>query len=79
MLASIDAGLLVKVVWVSLLAGVVVCALFAFVVLFSARSAESRRSGAGGASMAYAALALGAMTVFALVVGYGVHVMLSKG
>jgi hypothetical protein len=79
LLAAIDAGLLFEVVWVSLLAGVAVTILFALVVLFGARSAESRRAGAAGASMTYAFLALLAIAAFGVVVGYGVHIMLSKG
>jgi hypothetical protein len=77
-LASIDGGLLLQVVWSSLLAGVFVTVLFSFVVLFSARSAEARRAGRGGTGVAYAALAVVAMGVFTLMVGYGVHIMLSK-
>jgi hypothetical protein len=78
-LAAIDAGLLFDVVWVSLLSGVAVTILFALVVLFGSRSAEARRGGAGGTSMTYAVLALFAFAAFAVVVGYGVHIMLSKG
>jgi hypothetical protein len=79
MLAAIDGGLLFEVVWASLLAGVFVTVLFSFVVLFGARSAEARRGGRGGASMAYATLSVVAMAIFAVVVAYGVHIMLSKG
>ena len=78
-LASFDVGLLFVVVWASLLASVVVCVLFAFVIRFSARSADARRSGAGGAAMAWGGLALLFMAAFAGMVGYGVHIMLSKG
>ncbi len=78
-LAAIDAGLLFDVIWVSLLSGVAVTILFALVVLFGSRSAEARRGGASGISMTYAVLALFAFAVFAVVVGYGVHIMLSKG
>jgi hypothetical protein len=77
-LASIDGGLLFQVVWSSLLAGVFVTVLFSLVVLFSARSAEARRGGRGGPGVAYAALALTSMAIFAVAVGYGVHIMLSK-
>ena len=70
-LASIDVGLLFEVVWASLLASVVVCVLFAFVIRFSARSAD--------AAMAWGGLALLFMAAFAGMVGYGVHIMLSKG
>jgi hypothetical protein len=78
-LAAVEAGLLLEVVWVSLVAGVAVTVLFSLVVLFGARSAESRRGGASGAAMGYAALALVSFAVFAVVVGYGVNIMLSKG
>ncbi len=78
-LAAIDAGLLFEVVWASLLAGVAVTVLFSFVVLFTARSAESGRSGHTAASMAYALLSLIAFGAFGVIVGYAVHLILSKG
>ena len=78
-LASVDVGLLFEVVWASALAGAVVSVLFALVVLFGARSAETRRAGHGGAAMAYAVLALLSIAAFGVVVGFGVHIMLSKG
>ena len=78
-LAEIDVGLLLDVMWQSLVAGVVVTALFSLVVLFGARSAEAQRNGASGAAMAFLGAAVVAMAAFALVVGFGVHVMLSKG
>jgi hypothetical protein len=78
-LATVDAGLLLEVVWVALLASTVVSVLFAFVVVFAARSAEAGRGGAAGRSMAYAVAAVLAFGAFGLVVGYGVHIMLSKG
>jgi len=78
-IASVDGGLLFQVVWTSLLAGVFVTVLFSFVVVFSSRSAEARRSGRGGPGVAYAALAIAAMALFAFAVGYGVQIMLSKG
>jgi formate/nitrite transporter FocA (FNT family) len=78
MLATVDAGQLFEVAWVSLVAGVFVTAAFSFVVLFSGRSAEARRSGSGGVATLYAGLAFVAMALFLAVVGYGVHIMLSK-
>ena len=78
-IASVDGGLLFQVVWSSLLAGVFVTGLFSVVVVFSSRSAEARRSGRGGTGAAYAALAVAAMTLFAVAVGWGVHIMLTKG
>ncbi len=79
MLASVDAGLLLEVVWASLLSGVVVSVLFSLVVVFGARSADARRSGEGGSAMGYGVAAVVAMAAFAVIVGYGVHIMLSKG
>ena len=79
MLASIDFGLLFDVVWASALAGAVVSTLFAFVVLFGARSAETRRAGRGTVAMAYGAAAVLSFTAFMGLVVYAVHLMLSKG
>jgi hypothetical protein len=78
-LATIDVGLLFEVVWASALAGAVVSVLFALVVLFGARSAETRRAGRGAAAMAYGVGAVLAMAAFSFLVGYAVHIMLSKG
>jgi hypothetical protein len=78
-LASIDVGLLFEVVWASALAGAVVSLLFAFVVLFGARSAETRRAGRGTVSMAYGVAAVLAFAGFMGLVVYAVHIMLSKG
>jgi hypothetical protein len=77
--AAVKASDLLEVVWVSLLAGVTVCVLFAFVVLFGARSAESRREGSAGASLTYAIVTAVTLAAFGGVVAYGVHIMLSKG
>jgi hypothetical protein len=77
--ASVDVGLLFEVVWASAVAGAVVSVLFALVVLFGARSAETRRAGHGVAAMAYGIGAVIAFTAFGFLVGYAVHVMLSKG
>jgi hypothetical protein len=77
-LAAVKAGDLLEVVWVSLVAGVIVCIAFALVVLGGARSAESRRVGRGTAAMAYGALAVLAFAAFGGAVIYGLHVMLAK-
>jgi hypothetical protein len=78
MIAAVDAGQLLDVVWVSLLAGVGITTAYSFVVLGSGRSAEARRAGRSGAALGYAALAVVMLCVFAGAVVYGVHVMLSK-
>jgi hypothetical protein len=77
-LASVKAGDILEVVWVSLVAGVFVTVAFSFVVLGMIRSAEAARDGRGTAAIAYAGLALVAMAAFAITVGVGVQIMLSK-
>jgi len=79
LLATIDVGLLFEVVWAAALASAVVSILFALVVLFSARSAETRRAGHGTLSMVYGVAAVVAFAGFMFLVGYAVHIMLSKG
>ena len=78
-LAAIDIGLLFEVVWASALAGAVVSVLFALVVLFGARSAETRRAGHGTVSTAYGVAAVISFAAFMGLVVYAVHLMLSKG
>jgi hypothetical protein len=77
-IASIDGGLLLQVVWVSLAAGIAVTLLFSLVVLFGARSAEYRRSGRSAAAAMHATAAVVSFAVFCALVVYGVHIMLSK-
>jgi hypothetical protein len=79
LLGAIDVGLLAETAWISLVAGLAVCVLFSLVVFFGARSAEARRGGSGGLSVAYLAGALLTFAAFGAVVGYGVQIMLSKG
>jgi hypothetical protein len=77
-LAAVKAGDIVEVVWVSLLAGVLVCVAYALVVLGTARSAEARRSGSGTAALVFGALAAIALAACVAAVVFGVHVMVSK-
>ena len=79
LLATIDVGLLFEVVWAAALASAIVSVLFALVVLFSARSAETRRAGRGTLAMVYGAAAVVAFAGFMFLVAYAVHIMLSKG
>jgi hypothetical protein len=79
LLGAVKASDLFHVAWVSLVASVAVCILYAFVVLFGSRSAESRRSGHHTASLTYGALTALALAAFAGVVILGVQIMLSKG
>ncbi len=79
MFAEVQLSHLLEVVWVSLVAGVFVTVAFSFVVLGSARSAEARRTGNGGAALFFAGMAVLAFVAFAAAVGFGVNTMLSKG
>jgi hypothetical protein len=78
MLAAIEFGQLLKVVWISLVAGIVVTATFALVVRESARSAEARRAGDGGAAAMHATLAALCFAAFAAFVVIGLVIMLKK-
>ena len=75
---AVDFGALWQVVWVSLVAGVAVSALFSVVVLASARASEARRGGHGGAGAALAVLTGFALLLFGAGVAIGVQVMLTK-
>jgi hypothetical protein len=77
-IATIDAGQLAEVVWVSLLAGVGITAAFSLVVFGAGKSAEARRAGHSAAATAYASLAVAMFALFAVTVVLGVHIMLSK-
>jgi hypothetical protein len=78
MLAAVNVGDLVEVIWVSLLAGVGVTLTFSLVVLGSGRSAQARRLGRESAAMGYATLAGVAFLVFVAGLVAGVNIMLSK-
>jgi hypothetical protein len=78
MLASVQAGDIFEVVWVSLVAGAFVTTVYSFVVLGLARSADAARNGHGGAALLYAGLAVVAFAAFAATVVIGLNIMLSK-
>ena len=78
MLAAINFHALGQVIWVSAVAGVGVTVLFSVVIFGAGRAGEARRGGDGTTATAYAALAIFAGVVFAVVVVVGVTVMLSK-
>jgi hypothetical protein len=77
-LAAIEFSQLLQVVWVSLASGVVVTAVFAFVVRESARSAEARRAGEARAAAVHASLAMLFFAVFAAIVVVGLVLILRK-
>ncbi len=75
---AVDGHLLWQVVWVSVLAGVGISALFSFVIVGAARAGEARRAGRGGAALGYAGFAVLAFALFAVGVALGVQTMIEK-
>jgi hypothetical protein len=78
MLAVVELGQIVEVIWVSVVAGVGVTAAYSLVVLGMGRSAEARRAGNTGAALGYGALAALFLLVFAAGVALALQIMLSK-
>jgi len=77
-LAAVEAGDILEVIWASLLAGVFVSIAYSCAVLGTARWADARRNGHGTAAVAWAAMAMFAFAAFAAAVVFGVHTMLAK-
>jgi hypothetical protein len=75
---AVDTHLLWQVIWVSFAAGLGIAVLFSLVILGSARAAELRRTGHGGAAAGWIVLAVVAFLLFAAGVGLGVQEMISK-
>jgi uncharacterized PurR-regulated membrane protein YhhQ (DUF165 family) len=75
---AVEARDIVEVVWVSLVAGVLVCFAYALVVFGTGRSSDARRNGSGAASFAFGALAAIALAACLAAVVFGIHIMVSK-
>jgi hypothetical protein len=75
---AVDIGLLGQVVWVSLVAGVGVSALFSLVIVGGAKASEARRTGRDRIALGYSALAVLAFAIFTVGVVLGVKIMLTK-
>jgi prepilin signal peptidase PulO-like enzyme (type II secretory pathway) len=75
---AVDTHLLWQVIYVSLLAGVGISALFSFVIVGAARAGDARRAGRGGAAAGWAAVAVLAFVLFAAGVVLGVQAMVEK-
>lgn len=70
-IASTTAGEIVRVVWSSLLASVLVSVLFSAAVVGLIRAGELRRANRGGVATAYMAAALVALAICLAAVVYG--------
>jgi len=78
LLFAVDTHLVWQVIWVSVVAGVGISALFSLVIVGGARASDARRGGRGGAATVYAALAVLAFLLFAAGVALGVQAMVTK-
>lgn len=78
LLASGTAADLLRVVWSSIAASVVVSVLFSGAVVGLIRSSELRRTRRGGAATAYAAAAIVALALCLAAVVYGVILVSQK-
>ena len=78
LLGVVELGQIVEVIWVSLVAGVGITAVFSLIVLGTARYAEARRVRHRGAAVAYGVLAALSLLAFGAIVVLGVQIMLSK-
>ncbi len=76
-LGTVEFGQIFEVIWVSLVMGVGVTALFAVVIHGSSRAGEARRGGTGSAA-GYGAVAALAMLAFVAAVVFGIVVILNK-
>jgi hypothetical protein len=76
--AAIHWDTLLEVVWVSLVGGVGVTAVFSLVILASARATEHSRAGRSGAALGFGGLAVLALCAFGAGIALGVQVMLEK-
>jgi hypothetical protein len=75
---AVDTHLLWQVIWVSVLAGVGISALFSLVIVGGVRASDARRAGRGGAAAGYAALAVLGFVLFGVGVVLGVQAMITK-
>jgi hypothetical protein len=76
--AAVEFGQLLKVIWVSLAAGLIVTTAFALVVRSTARAADARRSGDGGTAVLHGTLATIFFLAFCAIVVFGLVIMLKK-
>lgn len=77
-LATIDAHLLLRVFYTSIVAGVGVCVVFALTVLGFVRSVDMRRLQRSGAATSYAILAAVGLALSASIIIYGLVLLSQK-
>ncbi len=78
MIAAIDTGKLLELVWASVLAGMAVAACFSLIIIGFARAEDCRRNRRAGSATAYATLSVVAALVFLGIVAFGISVITAK-
>ena len=77
-LAAVDWGLMLEVVWVSMLAGVGITTIFSVVIFSGARASDARRENRGAVAGLYGVVTGAASLLFLAGVAYGVWIILDK-
>ena len=77
-LAAVEWGLLFEVIWVSLVAGIGVTAVFSTVIYAGSRATEAKRDGQDGLAVMFGILAAIAFAAFMVGCVYGVSIILTK-
>jgi len=78
MIAAIDTGKLLELVWASALAGVAVAICFSLVIIGAARAEDCRRNRRSGSATAYATLSVLAGLAFLGIAVFGITVITAK-
>jgi len=78
MIAAIDVGKLLELVWAAALAGVAVAVCFSLVVIGATRAGECRRHRRSGSATAYAVLSAVAGAAVLGIVAFGIAVITAK-
>ena len=79
MIAAVDTGALLELVWAAPLAALTVTIAWGLVVVGSTRAAESRRDGRHALTVAHACVAVAGALLFAAALVIGLYIMTSKG
>ena len=78
MFATVEFSQILEVIWVSLVAGIGVTAIYSVVIYGVSRAAEARREGNGGEATMYGVVAMVAFALFAAGLIFGLSIVLNK-
>jgi hypothetical protein len=78
MIAAIDTGKLLELVWAAAVAGVAVAISFSLVIIGAARAEDCRRNRRSGSATAYATLSVVAGLAFLGIAAFGITVITAK-